>query len=114
MTPFLQVQLAEILGFVPTRIVPLIGGCIGEVYRVDLPDQTTLVAKVADGSGITLEPEAFMLRYLKTHSSLPVPSVVHASDTLLLMEFMEGDSRFSSSAERHAAELLATLHTVRG
>jgi fructosamine-3-kinase len=114
MTIPLQVQLTELLGFAPTRIMPLMGGCIGEVYRIDLPDKTALVAKVADGTGMTLEPEGFMLRYLKMHSTLPVPAVVHSSDTLLLMEFVEGDSRFSVSAERHAAELLAALHTVRG
>jgi fructosamine-3-kinase len=113
MTIPLQAQLTQVLGFAPTFITPLMGGCIGEVYRVDLPDKATLVAKVADGSGVTLEPEGFMLRYLKTQSSLPVPAVIHSSDTLLLMEFIEGDSRFSALAERHAAELLAALHTIR-
>lgn len=114
MTVSLQAQLTQLLGFSPTHITPLIGGCIGEVYRVDLPDKTALVAKVADGTGVTLEPEGFMLRYLKTRSSLLVPAVIHTSDTLLLLEFVEGDSRFSASAERHAAECLADLHTVRG
>jgi fructosamine-3-kinase len=110
----LHAQLSEILGLTPTRIIPLLGGCIGEVYRVDLPDKTSLVAKVADGTGVMLEPEAFMLRYLKQHSSLPVPEVIHSSDTLLLMEFVEGDSHFYAASERHAAELLAALHTIRG
>jgi fructosamine-3-kinase len=55
-----------------------------------------------------------MLRYLKTRSGLPVPAVMYSSDTLLLMEFVGGDSRFAPSAELHAAELLSSLHSVRG
>jgi fructosamine-3-kinase len=110
----LPAQIEQAIGLAPTSLTPLMGGCIGEVYRVDFPDKMALVAKVADGSGVTLESEGFMLRYLKTYSSLPVPAVIHTSDTLLLMEFIGGDSRFSAPAERHAAELLAALHTVRG
>jgi fructosamine-3-kinase len=114
MHKLLQAQIEQATGSAPSRITPLIGGCIGEVYRVDLPDRTALVAKVADGTGVTLEPEGFMLNYLKGHSRLPVPAVIHSTDTLLLMEFIEGDSQFSALAEHHAAELLADLHSVRG
>ena len=92
---------------------PLGGGCIGEVYKIELEDGTPLVAKV-DGSGEShLEREAYMLRYLREKSNLPVPEVHHGSETLLLMEFVEGSSRFSDGAERHAAELLAGLHGIR-
>jgi fructosamine-3-kinase len=114
MKTLLQAHLTKILDVTPTRIIPLSGGCIGEVYRVDLPDKTRLVAKVADGTGVTLEEEGFMLRYLQEHSSLPVPRVIHSSDKLLLMEFIEGDSHFSAGAEVHAAALLAALHSIRG
>jgi fructosamine-3-kinase len=51
-----------------------------------------------------------MLRYLRDESDLPVPEVYYGSQTLLLMEFVEGSSRFSDGAERHAAELLSALH----
>ena len=110
----LKQNIQQIVGTPVANLKPLVGGCIGEVYRVDLLDKTALVAKVADGSGVTLEPEGFMLRYLKQQSSLPVPAVIHSSDTLLLMELIEGDSHFSASAEHHAAESLADLHAVRG
>ena len=53
-----------------------------------------------------------MLRYLRERSELPVPEVYHGSKTLLLMEFVEGSSRFPAGAERHAAELLARLHSI--
>ena len=88
------------------------GGCIGEVYRVELEDGTTLVAKVDREGASHLEREAYMLHYLRENSELPVPEVYHGSETLLLMEFVEGDSRFSAEAERRAAELLAALHGI--
>ena len=91
---------------------PLGGGCIGEVYRAELEEGTPLVAKVDRKGESHLEREAYMLRYLREKSELPVPEVYHGSETLLLMEFVEGISRFSDSAERHAAELLAALHGI--
>jgi fructosamine-3-kinase len=91
---------------------PMGGGCIGEVYRVELEGGTPLVAKIDREGESHLEREAYMLRYLREKSELPVPEVYHGSETLLLMEFVEGSSRFSEGAERHAAELLAALHGV--
>jgi len=91
---------------------PLGGGCIGEVYRAELEDGTPLVAKVDREGESHLEREAYMLLYLREKSDLPVPEVYHGSETLLLMEFKEGSSRFSEGAEHHAAELLAELHNI--
>lgn len=91
---------------------PLGGGCIGEVYRAELSDGTPFVAKVDREGASHLEREAYMLRYLRERSGLPVPEVYHGSETLLLMEFVEGASTFSEAAERHAAELLAALHCI--
>jgi fructosamine-3-kinase len=88
------------------------GGCIGEVYRAELEDGTPLVAKIDRDGESHLEREAYMLRYLREKSDLPVPEVLHGSETLLLMEFIEGSSRFSNEAEHHAAELLAALHGI--
>ena len=91
---------------------PMGGGCIGEVYRVELEDGTPLVAKVDREGESHLDREAYMLRYLRENSDLPVPEVYHGSETLLLMEFVEGTSRFSEEAEHHAADLLAALHGI--
>ncbi|MGB3634696.1 MAG: fructosamine kinase family protein [Rubrobacteraceae bacterium] len=91
---------------------PLGRGCIGEVYKAELEDGSTLVAKVDREAESHLEREAYMLRYLRENSGLPVPEVYHGSETLLLMEFIEGSSRFSKGSEHHAAELLASLHDV--
>jgi fructosamine-3-kinase len=91
---------------------PMGGGCIGEIYRVELADGTALVAKVDREGASHLDREAYMLRYLREKSELPVPEVYHGSETLLLMEFVEGSSSFSEGAEHHAAELLAALHGI--
>ena len=91
---------------------PLGGGCIGEVYRAELEDGTPLVAKVDHAGESHLDREVSMLRYLREKTDLPVPEVFHGSETLLLMEFVEGTNRFSDEAERHAAELLAALHGI--
>jgi fructosamine-3-kinase len=91
---------------------PLGGGCIGEVYRAELEEGTPLVAKVDREGESHMVREAYMLRYLRQKSELPVPEVYHASETLLLMEFVEGSSSFSKKAQDHAAELLAALHDI--
>src|SRR5215203_7017284 len=91
---------------------PLGGGCIGEVYMVELQKGPPLVAKVDREGESRLEREAYMLRYLRQNSELPVPKVYHGSEKLLLMQFIEGNSRFTEGAERHAAELLAALHNI--
>ncbi len=91
---------------------PLGGGCIGEVYRVELEEGPSLVAKVDREGESHLEREAYMLRYLREKSELPVPKVYHGSQRLLLMQFIEGSSRFTEGAERHAAELLAGMHGI--
>lgn len=91
---------------------PLGGGCIGEVYRAELSNGSSIVAKLDLKAEAHLEREAYMLRYLKENSDLPVPEVYHGSETLLLMEFIEGSSKFSKGAEHNAAELLASLHDV--
>ncbi len=88
------------------------GGCIGEVYKVELADGTTLVAKVDRKAESHLEREAYMLRYLRKFSELPVPEVFHGTQTLLLMQFVEGSNSFSDASQRHAAELLAALHEI--
>lgn len=53
-----------------------------------------------------------MLDYLSSHTQLPVPAVHHASQRLLIMSYLPGESRFNAVAQRHAAELLAAVHDV--
>ncbi len=93
------------------RARPMGGGCIGEVYRAELSSGMSVVAKVDRAGESHLEREAYMLRYLREKSELPVPEVYHSSERILLMEFMPGGGDVSG-AQVHAAELLASLHGV--
>jgi fructosamine-3-kinase len=102
-------EAAAALGRPVTGIDPLGGGCVSEVYRLTLADGSRVVAKV-DYSGTALLPvEAAMLRALHA-AGLPVPAVLHVAPALLLLAFLDGESRFSPAAEAHAADLLADLH----
>ncbi|PJF40371.1 MAG: fructosamine kinase [Phototrophicales bacterium] len=108
----LHSQIQDILGQVPSRITPLSGGMIGAVYRVWFEDGRSIVAKVAEQSAAYLDIEGYMLQYLAEQTQLPAPDVLHSSDTLLLMTFIEGRSAFNTATEQHAAELLAGLHNI--
>lgn len=88
---------------------PLSGGCISQVWRVDLAGGDTLVAKEA-APGASLETEAWMLTYLAENTDLPVPAVVHAGPSLLLMSHIDNDGRLGDAAQAHAADLVAGLH----
>lgn len=109
--------VAAAVGEPVNAITPLTGGCIASVYRCDLRDGRSVVAKAGRQSGVGprsgLTPEGFMLTYLAEQSRLPVPRVLSCSDSLLVMEFVESDGRMTSAAERHAAELLASLHSIK-
>jgi len=107
--------IENITGAAVMRYSPLSGGCVGEVYRIDLSTGERLVAKIGDESngpesGLALE--GWMLETLRERSRLPVPTILHATDTLLLMEYIEGSDEINGAAQEHAAELLADLHGV--
>lgn len=80
---------------------------IGQVHRVELADETIVVAKTGD---TPLSIEATMLRYLQIHTDLPVPAVLWASDDLLVIEYVRGSSSMTPAVECDAADHLAKLH----
>ncbi len=111
--PDLQAAIARAAGAQVRRMSTLSGGCVGDVYRVELADGRTLVAKAGDAdSGLGIE--GYMLDYLASHSALPGPKVVHAANDLLIMTWIETSGGLSAGAQRHAADLLAALHAVTG
>lgn len=109
---YLKADIERILGSRIEQITSLHGGMIGEVYRVKLANQTTIVAKIASDSAQNPGLEAYMLEYLTEHSSLPVPQVLYSDANMLLMTYMPGNSHVSPEAQRHAANLLAALHDI--
>lgn len=84
------------------------GGMIGTVHRVDLADGRRVVAKTGE---TPLSVEARMLQQLDRHG-LPVPTVLYATDELLVLSHVEGDSRITPAVERDAADHLAALHAT--
>ncbi len=111
MDPLAQ-KIEQAIGKLPVRVGPLTGGCVGQVYRLEMAGGTQLVAKVDDRPEPNLDIAGFMLEYLAQHSDLPVPEVLHSTPRLLVISFLPGRSQFSSNAQGHAAELLATLHNI--
>ncbi|MEJ2290240.1 MAG: fructosamine kinase family protein [Deinococcales bacterium] len=103
-------RIAAALGVGVVRAETLSGGQVGQALRCRLDDGRDVVAKTSPGTPLGVE--AYMLRYLKERSSLPVPDVLHAEDDLLVQEFVEGSSVVSEAAEREAGRLLAELHGV--
>lgn len=93
-------------------IEPLGGGCVSPVYLVHLAGGERLVAKLDESGDLFPSIEADMLRYLAANTSLPVPTVRHVGEHLLLLAYLPGESRFNREAEHHAAELLAALHGI--
>jgi fructosamine-3-kinase len=100
------------LGAVVSDVAPLSGGCVAQVYQLLLKDGRRIVAKAEDRADPRLEVEAYMLQYLASHSTLPVPQVLFVDESMLLLEYLQGSSHFGRGAQQHAAELLAELHGV--
>jgi fructosamine-3-kinase len=88
------------------------GGAAGSVWRVWLADGSTVVVKASGRAG-RLDAEARSLKLLAERSRLPVPRVLHADPTLLVLQDMPGSPGACPEAELHAAELLAALHAER-
>ncbi|MBF0246578.1 MAG: fructosamine kinase family protein [Alphaproteobacteria bacterium] len=107
----LEQHIHEITGQWPNRVTPLSGGCVGDVFRAEMPSGPDLVAKVGDhGSGLAVEGR--MLLYLAEHSELPVPEVLHADDGLLLQTLLPSGGGLGATVQRHAAEVVAALHSI--
>lgn len=104
-------RIRSVLGSEPIDVVELEGGMIGSVQRVDLADGRRVVAKTGE---TPLDVEAFMLRYLRTASALPVPDVYDADADFLLLEFVDGSTDHSPSVAVDVADHLATLHDREG
>jgi hypothetical protein len=82
--PDIAESILRVTGSRPTSTTPMGGGCVGDVKCIRLENGTSIVAKFGNiESGLAIE--GYMLDYLAAHGGLPVPEVLHAEDTLLLM-----------------------------
>ena len=97
----------------PSAVLPLSGGCVGEVWLVEMPKGDRLVAKVDERRTGQLETEGFMLEYLSKHApDLPSPECVHADAGILLMQHLPGSTGCSKTAEHDLARLVAYMHDL--
>lgn len=110
--PPLATRIGQLMKQKVIDLRPLSGGSVGEVYTVALANGQRVVAKVDQTAAPKLDIEGEMLTYLAAHSQIPVPAVYVSQPDLLLLEFLEGNSYLLPTAEQHAAELLAELHTI--
>lgn len=85
------------------------------LYRLSLDDGRVLCAKAvrAHQTG-QLDLEGWMLRYLKSHSELPVPAVHYAAPDLLIMDYAGENTRHHKNFEEEAARMIAQLHQAKG
>ncbi len=103
------------LGQQPRALTRLFGGCVAEVFKVDLDGEAPQVVKLAAEGGLAIE--GFMLDYLAAKTDLPVPRTRHVSEQLLAMDYVAhdqgaGGARSRAAAEEDAAGLLAGLHAI--
>ena len=91
-------------------IAPLSAANNAQIYKLSCDSGRAYVAKVAERG---LDVEAFMLRYLKEKSKLPVPQVFFSNEHVIIMEFIVAQMGLDDGAQKNAAELLAELHKIR-
>lgn len=112
-----KTRLEAVLGSRVIETRPLAVGFGLTGLEVTLADGRRLAVKARTGTGHgkpSLELEAFMLGELARLSDLPVPRVHHTEPDLLVMDFIDNDGgAITPSVERHAAEMIAALHTVK-
>lgn len=112
MTPDLASRVHAAIARPVARAARIGGGAAGSVVRLWFADGSTAVAKTpAPGFG-GLDAEARSLGLLARRSTLPVPRVLHAEPTLLVLEDMPGTVGADATTQAHAADLLAALHAV--
>ena len=107
-----QDKIESRLGRRVRQMQPLAGGMVSQTLRVDLADGASLVAKIGDSHDLSIE--AYMLRYLRAQSELPVPAVLYAAPDLLIMEYVAGQSALHEDSLLHLGELLAACHQITG
>jgi hypothetical protein len=99
--PSLAARIEALLGSAPRASMPLHGGCIAAIERLELADGTLVVAKRGHGgNAVDFRIEAFMLQELQRLSRLPVPTVLAAEPDLLLLEYLPHATRGRRLARR--------------
>lgn len=110
-SPAIYSEIEQALGRRLVAIAPLSAANNAQIYRISSDDGVTRVAKVAERG---LDTEAWMLKYLREKSTLPVPEVYYGNEHVIIMEFVFAESIIDYRIEGSAAQQLAELHAVTG
>jgi len=108
-TPAIYSEIEQSLGQRIVAVAPLSAANNAQIYRLSFDDGETRVAKVAERG---LDTEAWMLRYLREKSALPVPEVYYNNEHVIIMQFVYAESVIDYRTEGGAAQQLAALHDV--
>lgn len=92
-------------------VTSLSGGMISEVVKIDFQNHPPIVAKTSH-EGHDLRIEGYMLEYLQEKSDLPIPKVIHADVTLLLIDYIDSTTGLNPQIEGQIGELLSHLHQI--
>lgn len=106
-TPALQSEIEKELKKRISTIAPLSAANNAQIYRMTCSDGVTFVAKVAEKG---LDTEAWMLKYLREKTKLPVPAVHYSNEHVIIMQYVPGQGAVDGNGQRDAAEQLAALH----
>ncbi len=107
-----QIETAMGASVIDHNTLPVGFGLTG--LRLKFSDGREAAAKAScNNRDHKLALEAFMLRELKAHSSLPVPEVYYSGDGLLIMQWLRSGGSINPKVQQHAAELLVDLHSRR-
>ncbi len=90
-------------------IAPLSAANNAQIYRFGLEGGRSVVAKVAERG---LDTEAYMLKYLKERSKLPVPTIHYSNEHVIVMEPVESHYALDAAGVKNAAEVIAALHEI--
>jgi fructosamine-3-kinase len=105
-------DVARIAGKAIDQVRPFSAGNGTDIYLADMKDGSRVVIKRARGADMALDIEGWMLRYLQEHSDLPVPEVLCAERSLLIINYVPDCGRITGMVEADAARHLAALHRI--
>lgn len=108
-SPAIYSEVEQALDLHITAVAPLSAANNAQIYRLAFANGEVRVAKVAEKG---LETEAWMLKYLREKSSLPVPEVFYSNEHVIIMEFVQSTGMIDYRIESAAAEQIAALHGI--
>ncbi len=105
-------DIARIAGKAIDQVRPFSVGNGTDIFLADLKDGSRVVVKRARRPDMSMDIEGWMLQYLKDNSKLPVPDILCAERSLLIISYVPDCGRITGMVEDDAAKHLAALHAI--